>query len=132
MSSSPTHNRVAIDALYAAGLWFLDQGRVLDAATILRSMILTAPDDERAWLGLGAAHEALHQPSLALELYAGGVTACRSVRCQIARARIFSAQGRDGDASDAIDRAHALLEARDDDEDREALVALLRHERGES
>ena len=62
----------ALDALYATGHWLLSRERVHDAASVFRGMAVLAPDDERAWLALGACHEALKQTELALENLRGG------------------------------------------------------------
>ena len=99
----------AVETLYATAHWLLSEERPRDAACVLRAMVLTAPRDERGWLGLGACHEALGQPEIALEMYGTGrVFAQPSVRCEIARARIFRAMGRDDAADDALDTASEL------------------------
>jgi tetratricopeptide (TPR) repeat protein len=114
-----------IEALYAAGKWLLDAQRPLDAAHVFRGMLVAAPVDERAWLGLGACHEALGQASIAIELYASGASSCASARCHVARARLLRALGRDEEASDAVDAAEEALGSCAD----EHVVALVAYER---
>src|SRR5262245_28144211 len=99
----------AIEALYATAKWLLDQNRVIDAVNVFRAMLIAAPVDERAWLGLGASHEALGQPSIAADLYAYGATTCGGVRCHVARARVLRAVGRDADAEAALEAAQYAL-----------------------
>lgn len=115
----------AIEALYATAKWLLDQGRILDAVHVFRAMLVAAPVDERAWLGLGACHEALGQPAIAVDLYAYGATTCGGVRCHVARARALRVIGRESDAELALDAAeYALSSSRDDVEH-----ALVEYER---
>jgi hypothetical protein len=121
----------AIEAIYATAHWLLGRDRVSEAATVLRTFLLLAPNDERAWLGLGACHERIEQPLIALELYGAGSvvtrgTAPTSVRCQLARSRVLRDLGREDEAADAIDLAIAAAEASNDD----ALLALATRERG--
>lgn len=115
----------AIEALYATGKWLLDEQRPHDAIHVFRAMLVASPADERAWLGLGAAHEALGEPQIALDLYAGCALAARGGRCDIARARVLRAFGREDDASVALDVAESYSDAHDDD----ALRALVARER---
>jgi cytochrome c-type biogenesis protein CcmH/NrfG len=99
----------AVDTLYATAHWLLSEERPRDAASVLRAMVLASPGDERGWLGLGACHEALEQPEIALEMYGTGrVFARPSPRCEIALARIFRAIGQDDKADEALDRASDL------------------------
>jgi hypothetical protein len=89
-------------------------------------MLLVAPLDDRAWLGLGACHEALDQPELALEIYvSANVVSPRTVRCAIARARLLRTIGRPGDACFALDFAEECLDRCNDDA-AEALIAAER------
>ena len=115
----------AVEALYATGKWLLDERRPHDALHVFRAMLLAAPVDERGWLGLGAAHEAIGEAHVALELYAGCALAARRGRCDVARARILRAFGRDDEAIAALDIVETVVDAEDDD----ALRALLAHER---
>jgi hypothetical protein len=115
----------AIEALYATAKWLLEQRRVLDAIHVFRVMLVASPADERGWLGIGACHEALRQPSIAADLYAYGATTCGSVRCHVARARVLRALGRDVDAEAALDAAEYALSPTDDENER-ALIAYER------
>jgi hypothetical protein len=119
----------AIEALYATGHHLLGADRPRDATALFRAMILLAPLDERGWLGLGAAHEALDAPELALELYAAAAVVTRHApRCAIARVRLLRALGRRGDALDALDAARECVATCQDD----ALDALIAVERSAS
>jgi len=86
----------AIEALYATGHWLLSNARHKEAAEVFRVMALSKPDDERAWLALGACHEAIGQKRLAIELYA------------IARGRALRALDRTNEADDAFESAYEL------------------------
>jgi Flp pilus assembly protein TadD len=128
-SDKPTSDKPVdkpgLEALYATGHWLLSQDRPADASCVFRAMALLTPQDERPWLALGACHEALGQWHTALEMYGTGrVLACPSVRCDVARARVFRAQGRDDEAEAALEHAKELAEARDD----EALIRLVAQE----
>jgi tetratricopeptide (TPR) repeat protein len=115
-----------IEGLYATGHWLLSESNPADAASVFRAMALLAPEDERSWLGLGACHEALGQPDLALKMYGTGrVLARPTVRCDIARARVLYAVGRDDEAQAALEQAAEVAEALDD----ETLIELVRLER---
>lgn len=97
-----------VDTLYGAAKWMLDLGRVHKALDLFRAMVLTAPGDERSWLGLGACHERLGQEAIALELYRMGAETARSARCHVARSRVLRRLGRDLDAAVALDSAETL------------------------
>jgi len=117
----------ALEAIYAAGHWLLCRERPRDAASVFRGMTVLDPHDERAWLALGACHEALEHKELALEMYGVGQLLCpRAVRTRLARARLLDDFGR----SDEADAARASAEdlATDDD----AMMALVASERGAS
>jgi hypothetical protein len=115
-----------IEALYATGHWLVTRSRPEDAACVFRAMILLAPADERGWLGLGACHEAVDQPLLALELYgAAQVLLRRAVRCRLARARVLRVIGLDDEADDALLGAEALADEIGDD----TLIAMALTER---
>jgi tetratricopeptide (TPR) repeat protein len=118
----------AIEALYATGHWLLGQERFADAADVFRAMATAKPEDERAWLGLGQAHESARQRIIAKEMYVTGVTLAHGGRCAIALARVLREMGNDADASEAIDFAEMIAKDNDDD----ALAALVAYERGES
>lgn len=109
--------RRAIDTVYRAGHYLLEQGRIEDAAKVLRVMVKAAPTDERSWLALGMCHERHGQPNLALELYGvGAVAAVPGVRCQIARVRLLRSLGRDDEADAALEAAEAAAGDLDDDD----------------
>jgi Flp pilus assembly protein TadD len=116
----------AFDSLYATGHWLLQQDRFADAADVFRAMASLNAEDERAWLGLGQAHEGAKHHVIAKEMYVTGVTLARSGRCAIALARLLREFGRDAQASDCIDYADEVARAHDD----EALAALVAYERG--
>ncbi len=116
----------ALDALYATGHWLLTQERFKDAADVFRAMAMAKPEDERAWLGLGQAHEGAAQKVIAKEMYVTGVTLARGGRCAIALARLFREMGNDAESATAIDFADSVAGATDD----EALGALVSYERG--
>jgi tetratricopeptide (TPR) repeat protein len=106
----------AVTSLYAAAKWFLDEGQLDKALEVFRVLIIAAANDERGWLGIGACHEALGQPVVALELYALGAKAAESVRCHVARARTLRALSRDDEATTALDAAEAMLETTNDED----------------
>lgn len=128
MNSTDVTRDQALEALYATGHWLLSQTRFKDAADVFRAMAQTQPDDERAWLGLGQAHESANQPVVAKEMYVTGVTLARGGRCAIALARLLREFGHDDSAAEAIDFAAQVADERED----ESLAALVRYERGES
>jgi hypothetical protein len=121
MTSTP----MAVESLYATGKWFFDTGCITKALDVFRMLVLLAATDERGWLGVGACHDALGQPGIALDLYALGEQAAKSVRCSVARARALRLLERDAEADSALDVADAMLESHDDDE----LASLVRFER---
>jgi hypothetical protein len=99
----------AIEVLYATGHWLLSNARPTEAAEMFRLMTLTKADDERGWLALGACHEAIGQPRIAIELYRIAVIAAApAVRCTIARGRALRALAADDEAVEAFDMAHEL------------------------
>lgn len=109
------HPQAPIEALYATGHWLLTHHRYKEAAEVLRAMAMTAPSDERAWLALGACHEAIGQKKLALELYRlASVEAAPAIRCIIASGRVLHALGQDEDACSAFDEACELAVAHDE------------------
>jgi Flp pilus assembly protein TadD len=115
-----------IEALYATAHWLFAQDRTADAACVFRAMALLAPQDERAWLGLGACHESLRQPKLAMEMYGTGrVLARPGVRCDLARARVLRANDRTEEAEAALEHAAQVAEEQGD----EALLELVAVER---
>jgi Flp pilus assembly protein TadD len=115
-----------IEALYATGHWLLLQDRAGDAACVFRAMALLAPTDERSWLALGACHEALGQPSQAIQMYGTGRTLARpAVRCDVARARVLRARDCEDAAEALLEQAKEAAEALDDI----ALIELVAAER---
>jgi len=124
--TGPVDEKRGIEALYATGHWLLTQDRPADGASVFRAMALLAPKDERSWLALGACHEALGQPGLAIKMYGTGrVLARPSVRCDLARARLLRAEEKEDEADAALAEAQAAAEMLDD----EALIALVLAER---
>lgn len=90
------------DTLYALGHWLVEQARTDDAAHVYRTLLMTAPDDERGWLGLAFVHEARGEDELADGLYLLAEKAVpTSFRAALARARLR----RRVDAGDGIDEA---------------------------
>ena len=71
-SIPPAERASAVEGLYATGHWLLSQDRFANAADVLRAMTLVAPEDERGWVALGAAHEGVAQLEVAKEIYAAG------------------------------------------------------------
>lgn len=118
----------AIDALYATGAWLLEERRTTDAMDIFRAMLLSAPNDERGWLGLGAAHEQSGEVDVAITLYELCARVAQSGRCHVARARALRVLHRDEEASGALDDAEEYLLRSDDD----AVRALVAYERSGS
>lgn len=113
----------AVEGLYATGHWLLGNERFRDAGAVFRAMVTLSPADERGWLGLGAAHEGIAQPEIALEMYGTGrVVARPSPRCEVARARVLRALGRDDEAESALDLADEIVE----DDDVKAAIAAER------
>ncbi len=103
------------DALYSLGHHLLEGARMSDAADFFRVLLLLSPDDERGWLALAECHDRADQPCIALELYsAGAVVAAPSARCQLGRARVLRALGRECEADQAAQLAVGLAELADD------------------
>jgi tetratricopeptide (TPR) repeat protein len=116
----------AIEALYATAHWLFEAQRHRDAACVFRAMMLAAPTDERAWIGLGACHEEDGEDTIALELYVSGALAANPAgRCEIARARLLRANGFRDEALQAIQAANDIADERGDDD----LRALVQDER---
>ena len=115
-------SQMAVESLYATGKWFLDQGQTHKAVDIFRVLVLVAASDERGWLGIGASHDALGEATVAVELYTLGAAATKSIRCQLAKARLLRKLSRDDEASAALDAAESMLDDDDDDDDLRHLV----------
>jgi Flp pilus assembly protein TadD len=126
--NTQTTRAQALEGLYATGHWLLGQGRFKDAADVFRAMAASEPEDERAWLGLGQAHEGASQKVIAKEMYLTGVTLAHGGRCAIAMARLLRDFGHDDAAAEAIDFASTIAQKNED----EALSALVKYERGQS
>jgi hypothetical protein len=126
VTRAPVDQVRGVEALYATAHWLLSEERPADASCLLRAMALVAPTDERSWLALGACHEALGQPEVALQMYGTGrVLARPSVRCDLARARVLRREGRDHEADLAVESATEAAEAANDG----ALLELVLTER---
>ncbi len=93
---------------------------------VFRTMLVSAPDDERSWLGLGRCHELTGADEVARDLYLLAESSLiRSFRCPLARARLL----RKLDASDDADDAFAIAEERAAalyDDDAAAAIAVER------
>lgn len=104
-----------IAALYRTGHHLLQTGNPKRAASIFRSMITAAPEDERGWLALGVCHEEVEQPEVALEVYrSASFILTRAARCELACARLLRKNGDDELASTFYELAREHAE--DDDE----------------
>ncbi len=120
----------AVEAVYAVAHWLLARERAADAAKVFRLMLRMAPRDERAWLGLGECHERIDQFRIAAELYgAGSVIAGApqsvSIRCLLARARVFATIGRGEDLEATLTLAERAAAVGQD----ESLIELVAGER---
>ncbi len=116
----------AIEALYAAAHWLLNQARPSDAAQVFRAMTQLRPEDERAWLGLGLCHEEKGQLRIAAELYRLAQAAgAGGPRTAIARGRVLRELGEREEAEACFASAHAEASERGED----ALAALAAYER---
>ena len=115
-----------VEKLYGLGHWLLGQERNADAALAFRTMLRSAPSDERSWLALAVCHERVGQFRIALELYGAGMAIVpSSVRCQIARARLLRRLSRDLEAEEAFEKASEVARGLADDE----LIRLVDTER---
>jgi hypothetical protein len=125
-TSPPVKHEKEMDALYYVGHKLLADGRPVDAAVVFRAMLMTSAGDERAWVGLGACHEALDQLDLAREMYGTGrVLAKPAGRCEIGLLRLARSAG-DGDlVASCLDRASDIAAETEDPE----LAQLVRYER---
>ncbi len=123
-SACTIHNPETTEALYALGHWLIEQRRHDDALCVFRTMILSTPSDERAWLGLGACHEGLHQLAVAekiLSLATRGFPS--SYRCALALARVQRATGNEVAADPSFELAHELALATQEDAIAQAIAA---------
>jgi hypothetical protein len=119
--------RQAVAALYATGHWLLSVDCPRAALDVFRTMLLVAPGDERAWLGLGRAHEELDGTETAGRLYALARRAVpASCRCHLAHARVLARLERHDDARAALDAAQQIADKCSDEE----LAGLVETERG--
>jgi len=95
----------AVEGLYATGHWLLHQERFKDAADVLRAMCIVAPEDERAWIALGMAHEGAEQIEVAREIYAAGCTLAKdNVRCSVALVRVLRKLEHHDEATTILDQ----------------------------
>lgn len=107
--------QASADALYSVGHWLLEQERSQDAMHVFRTMLVVAPTDERAWLGLGACHENTNELAKAARLYELAPRACaESVRLAVALGRVLRRLDLDADADDAFAKAAELADATGD------------------
>ncbi|HTQ42075.1 MAG TPA: hypothetical protein VMI75_04900 [Polyangiaceae bacterium] len=126
MSNAMSISPDAVEALYATGHWLYSQLRIEQAMPVFRAMIHIAPCDERGWLALGACHETQDQSEIALEIYtAATAVAAAAPRCELARARILFAWGKEREANQALAEASRFADQTRDEELR-ALVAIQR------
>ena len=103
------------DVLYATGFWLLEQSRAADARHVFRTLLTTAPDDERGWLGLGSCHERLDEPTKAAHLYAlGAIARPTSARLRLASARVLQTLGFDDEAATSYELAYELAITHED------------------
>lgn len=129
VTTSMADRRRATEALYATGHLLLGEEKPAHASGVFRAMALLSPSDERAWLGLGACHEAIGQDQIALEMYGTGRVLARTpVRTEVARTRLLRKLGREEEAEHALSRAEEHAEALDD----EILKLLVAEERSAS
>ena len=119
----------AIETLYGLGHWLLEERRPADAIHVFRTMLMSAPDDERSWLGLGLCHEQKGDTAVARELYGLAIAAVpRSFRCPLARARLLRAC----DAADEADRSYEIAEERASAADEDEIAHAIACERRSS
>ena len=74
------------EALYAAAHALLEQDRPLDAAAVLRLLLVRTPTDPRAWLALGWSHECSDDDEVAAWLYEKGLEVCDDTEGRLQRA----------------------------------------------
>jgi tetratricopeptide (TPR) repeat protein len=116
----------AIETLYGLGLWLLEQSRTADAVHVFRTMMMSAPDDERSWLGLGLCHEQKGELTVARDLYGLATSAQpHSFRCPLALARLLRQQ----DEEDRAEQSYELAEERARALDESEIAAAIAHER---
>jgi len=105
-ASSDADRARQIEALYQVAYERIGREQFRDAATLLRLMLYLAPEDERAWLGLGICHQKIGQLQVAQQLYAAGAAATGgSPKCCFALARILREQEAWSEAADAFEAA---------------------------
>lgn len=120
-----TPNVLGVEALYALGHWLLSSARTEDAAIVFRTLVVSAPEDERGWLAMGVCHEKLGQLEVARHIYSSArITVPASCRCQFALARLCRILG-DESAPDELEKAEAIAEEQGDDE----CIAMIQNER---
>jgi hypothetical protein len=120
--ASRPEGRAASEGLYATAHWLLRRGRYREAAAVARALVRVAAGDERGWLILGACHEGIDQPEIALEIYGvGRAVASPAPRCEVARARVLRTLGRTDESDGAYELA-ARAAARASDHDLSRLI----------
>jgi Flp pilus assembly protein TadD len=105
------------ELVYASGCHELSQRRLQRASEVFRFMTMFAPDDERAWLGLGEAHlQAGHEEVAAFVLETGSRVAQSNCRCLLGLAQILRANGHLARAREALKAASERPSETADDE----------------
>ncbi|MBP9112727.1 MAG: hypothetical protein KBF88_07945 [Polyangiaceae bacterium] len=116
---------VAADDLYALGHSFLSHDESKRALVAFRAMLMVAPQDERAWIGLAQAHAMLCDIGVALELFGAGMVACRSARAGLMRARLLETEGRTRELNDTLVHVSSLVDDNTDADVRAEYYALM-------
>lgn len=97
------------EQLYAQGYQALEGGDSSLAIRCFALQLLVGPKEERAWVGLGAAHEQLGQQRKAAAVYRRGAARIKdSVWLNIGLGRAARRLGRAQEAERAFDRAEQL------------------------
>ncbi len=116
-SIDATDKARAVEGLYATGHWLLSNERFKDAADVLRAMCIVAPQDERAWVALGAAHEGAGHDEVAREIYAVGCTLAQdSIKCGVALVRVLRRLGDEDAAGLMLEQVELRIDEQTDDE----------------
>ncbi len=81
----------AIEVFYTAAHQLIVAEQYQDAATMLRAMIIAAPNDDRGWLALSHCHEKMEHWVIAKEILAAGrAVVADNARLSLALARSMS------------------------------------------
>lgn len=95
-----------VEALYRTAHHLLTTGDPRRSASLFRTMITVAPEDERGWLGLGVCHEHVDQDELAAEIYkSASIVLKTAARCELACSRVLHRLGENDDAELFRERA---------------------------